>query len=71
MRAPSTSTRIAPWSINAGKRAQTFHPSMTQKVLVALDMEEVPHGFTFLQGRAAELVPVLAAKWLSEAQTAS
>ncbi len=38
-----------------------------QKVLVALDMEEVPRGFTFMQGRAAELVPVLAARWLSEA----
>jgi len=38
-----------------------------EKVLVALDMEEVPRGFAFLQGRATDVVPALAARWLSEA----
>lgn len=38
-----------------------------QKVLVALEMEEVPRGFTFLQGRATDVVPVLVAQWLEEA----
>ncbi|SEJ57561.1 NAD-dependent deacetylase [Variovorax sp. OK605] len=37
-----------------------------QKVLVALDMQEVPRGFTFLQGHATEVVPALAARWLAE-----
>jgi len=41
-----------------------------QKVLVALDMEDVPRGFTFLQGRATDVVPALVAKWLGEAQGA-
>jgi NAD-dependent deacetylase len=38
-----------------------------EKVLVALDMEEVPHGYTFLQGKAGEIVPTLVARWLAEA----
>jgi NAD-dependent deacetylase len=39
-----------------------------QKALVALEIEDVPRGFTFLQGRATDVVPALAAKWLSEAR---
>lgn len=38
-----------------------------QKVLVALDIEDVPRGFTFAQGRATEVVPGLVAQWLAEA----
>lgn len=36
------------------------------KVLNALEMEDVPRGFTFLAGRATEVVPALAARWLAE-----
>lgn len=57
----------------------TVHPAASlvryadrsaQKVLVALDMEDVPYGFTFLQGRATDVVSALAAKWLNEAHGA-
>lgn len=35
-----------------------------EKVLVSLEIDKVPYGFDFLQGSAAEVLPVLAAKWL-------
>jgi NAD-dependent deacetylase len=38
-----------------------------QKAWVALDIEDLPDGFTFLQGRATDVVPALVAKWLDEA----
>jgi NAD-dependent deacetylase len=37
-------------------------------VLVALDMEDVPYGFTFLQGKATDVVPALVESWLHEAR---
>ena len=37
-----------------------------EKVLVSLEMERPPCGFTFLRGKAAEVLPALAAKWLEQ-----
>jgi NAD-dependent deacetylase len=34
-------------------------------VLVSLEMDEIPHGFRYLQGKATEQLPALAANWLS------
>lgn len=42
------------------------HPT-AQRVLVALEMEDVPRGFRFAQGRATDVVPELVRKWLGEA----
>lgn len=39
-----------------------------QKVLVALEIEDLPHGFRFMQGKATDIVPALAAQWLEEAK---
>jgi len=36
-----------------------------EKVLNSLEMDEVPHGFRFMAGRATEVVPPLVAEWLS------
>jgi NAD-dependent deacetylase len=38
-----------------------------QKVLVSLEVEKPPYGFTFLRGKATEVLPTLAAKWIKEA----
>ncbi len=38
-----------------------------EKVLVSLEMEKPPYGYTFLQGKATELLPPLAERWLNEA----
>ncbi len=37
-----------------------------EKVLNALEMDDVPRGFTFLAGNATAVVPALAARWLAE-----
>lgn len=37
-----------------------------QKVLVSLEVGKPPYGFNFLRGKAAEILPALAAKWLEE-----
>lgn len=38
-----------------------------EKVLNCLDIGKVPFGFEFLRGKATNVVPTLAAKWLSQA----
>lgn len=38
-----------------------------EKVLVAFDVEGVPFGFTFHQGKATEHVPMVVERWLGEA----
>lgn len=38
-----------------------------EKVLVALEMEKLPFGFNFMPGRATEMVPRLAKRWIEEA----
>lgn len=38
-----------------------------EKVLVSLEVEKLPYGFTFLRGKATEVLPTLAAKWLKVA----
>ncbi len=38
-----------------------------RKVLVSLDVETVPYGFSFRRGKATEVVPGLVTQWLSEA----
>lgn len=42
-----------------------------EKVLVSLEVEKPPYGFTFLRGKATEILPTLAAKWLKEAGRSS
>ena len=44
----------------------TVARARAQKVLVSLEMERLPYGFEFLRGKAAEVLPALAAKWLEE-----
>ena len=39
-----------------------------EKVLVSLEMAKRPYGYTFLRGRATELLPPLAERWLGEAE---
>ena len=36
-----------------------------EKVLISLEMDHVPAGFRFAEGRATEVVPPLVARWLS------
>ena len=38
-----------------------------EKVLVGIDVENMPYGFRFLRGKATGLVPGITARWLSEA----
>lgn len=54
----------------------TVHPAASlayavgddaEKVLVALDIDEVPHGYAFLRGKATEVVPALVRTWLTAA----
>jgi NAD-dependent deacetylase len=44
----------------------TMAGARAQKVLVSLEVERLPPGFEFLRGRAAEVLPALAAKWLED-----
>lgn len=53
----------------AASLARYAHAS-AEKVLVSLEMEEVPRGFVFMRGRATEQVPALVARWLAEAERA-
>lgn len=39
-----------------------------KKVLVSLDIDKPPYGFTIMRGKAAEILPALAEKWLKEAE---
>lgn len=36
-----------------------------EKVLISLEMDEIPYGFEFIRGNAAEAVPRLAEEWLA------
>lgn len=38
-----------------------------EKVLVSLEVDKVPYGFSFMRGNATGLVPGLAARWLRQA----
>lgn len=38
-----------------------------EKVLVSLEVDRPPFGFTYLRGKATEVLPTLAMKWLAEA----
>ena len=38
-----------------------------EKVLVALDVKKPPYGYKYLRGKATNVVPTLAARWLGEA----
>jgi len=38
-----------------------------EKVLVSLEVAKPPYGFTFIRGKAAEVLPSLAEKWLKQA----
>jgi len=57
-------------TVNPAASLVRYADRAARKVLVALDMEDVPYGFTFLQGRATDVVSALAAKWLNEAHGA-
>lgn len=58
-------------TVNPAASLVRYAQRSARKVLVALDMEAVPHGFTFLQGKATDVVPALVASWLDEAGTAT
>jgi len=38
-----------------------------EKVLVAFEVEKMPYGYKFLRGKAASVIPTLAANWLEQA----
>jgi NAD-dependent deacetylase len=38
-----------------------------EKIINCLDINRVPFGFTFLQGKATSVIPLLAQQWLSQA----
>ena len=42
-----------------------------EKVLVALDVKKPPYGYKYLKGKATNVVPTLAARWLAEAGQAA
>jgi NAD-dependent deacetylase len=42
-------------------------PSGAEKVLVALDIDEVPHGYAYMRGKATDEVPGLVRQWLGDA----
>jgi len=53
----------------------TVHPAASliraargraEKVLVSLEMDKIPYGFTYLRGAAATFVPGLVKKWLAD-----
>jgi NAD-dependent deacetylase len=54
-------------TVNPAASLVRYADRRAQKALVALEIEDLPHGFTFLQGRATDVVPALVAKWLGEA----
>ena len=56
-----TSLTVYPAASLAG-----FARASAEKVLNALDMEEIPAGFEFLSGRATVVVPRIASRWLGE-----
>ena len=39
-----------------------------EKIIVALEIENIPRGFEFYQGNAASVVPALVDRWISEAK---
>ena len=43
-------------------------PRHAEKALVALEVEDLPHGYRFLRGKATEMVPPLVEQWLQEAR---
>jgi NAD-dependent deacetylase len=42
-----------------------------EKVLVSLDVDQPPHGYKFLRGKATDVLPGLVRQWLNEADKAS
>jgi NAD-dependent deacetylase len=40
-------------------------PYQAEKVLNAIEVDHLPHGYTFMRGRATEVVPALVRKWMS------
>ncbi|MET3496450.1 SIR2 family NAD-dependent protein deacylase [Variovorax boronicumulans] len=54
-------------TVNPAASLVRYASHHAQKVLVALEIEDLPHGFRFLQGKATDVVPALAAQWLAEA----
>lgn len=38
------------------------------KVVVSREIDKVPYGFSFVRGKASEIVPALAARWLDQAR---
>jgi len=43
-------------------------PRHAVKALVAFEVEDLPHGYRFLRGKATEMVPPLVEQWLQEAR---
>jgi NAD-dependent deacetylase len=43
-------------------------PRHAVKALVAFEVEDLPHGYRFLRGKATEMVPPLVDQWLQEAR---
>ena len=41
-------------------------PYEAEKVVVSLDLDEVPRGFQFLRGKATDIVPEVTARWRDE-----
>jgi NAD-dependent deacetylase len=40
-------------------------PFDAEKVVVSLDLDEIPRGFRFLRGKATEVVPSMVADWMA------
>jgi NAD-dependent deacetylase len=38
-------------------------PRAAERIVNALDLDTVPHGFRFLRGKASEVVPHVVARW--------
>lgn len=49
----------------------TGAPARAEKVIVSLDLDGLPHGFEYLQGRATQMLPLLAARWLGDSGSAA
>lgn len=45
----------------------THASGRAEKIVVSLEVDKLPFGFTFLRGKATELVPGLAARWICQA----
>lgn len=54
-------------TVNPAASLVRYASHHAQKALVALEIEDLPNGFNFLQGKATDVVPALAAQWLAEA----